>query len=76
MLTKGQLISKQNCRAVTSPKKRTKRTQPSNPAYYIEDCRISSYWAKYFLVMSKFSLPHQPKFSDLCLHCRVLTSTK
>ena len=24
---KGQLISKQNCRAVTSPKKRTKRTQ-------------------------------------------------
>ena len=39
--SKGQLTSKQNCRAVTSPKKRTKRTQPSNPAYYIEDCRIS-----------------------------------
>ena len=26
---KGQLISKQNCRAVTSPKKQTKRTQDS-----------------------------------------------
>ena len=26
-LTKGQLILKQNCRVITSPKKRTKRTQ-------------------------------------------------
>ena len=29
VFTKGQLISKQNCRAVTSPKKGTKRTQDS-----------------------------------------------
>ena len=27
MFPKGQLISKQNCRVVTSPKKQTKRTQ-------------------------------------------------
>ena len=27
LITKGQYISKQNCPAVTSPKKRTKRTQ-------------------------------------------------
>ena len=28
---KGQLISKQNCRAITSPKKQTKRTPPLIP---------------------------------------------